>query len=269
MPNNVRNETVKIRNQTLKDLKRIYHNEWDGISEDIEEFVTEMSLNDEASTQAQRLRYAEKSGKKNTLVKLIASGAVLANTKAINRINKGMDKIYNINANDVSKYIYQKTKVTIVTKDINIQSLLGKYTKRRYNNATDNKYVSRQVLGEIDNMLKVGYGTKKIANRLEKVYNFNRTSAFRTTLTETTRIQSVGRFDVMQEASKRGFIFKKIWKHAHYTKRPREWHLEMDGETRDLNKPFSNGLMMPGEAGAPAEEVINCHCYLDEELVDW
>lgn len=266
--NRVRKETVAIRNKTIADLKRIYAAQWDEISEEFERLVNQMTLEDLKATQTARLKHADNNGK-GELVALITGAAVLANTRAIKRINSGMAKIYTLNADDVASYAFKKSGKEIFTKEVTIQSLLGKHTKKRYNQASDSKYVSRQVVREIDRMLKQGVGTKKISQRLNKVYNFNRTSAFRTTLTETTRIQSRGRFDTMNEAKKKGLVFKKIWKHGVFIKKPRDWHVDMAGEVRDLDEPFSNGLMMPGEDNAPAEEVINCHCYLDEELVDW
>lgn len=269
MPNRVRAETLNIRNQTLSSLKRIYASEWNEIGKDVERLVEEIHLDEEESTQAERLRHAEKDGNKSKLIALLVGASLLANAKGIKRINSGMDKVYSVNANDIISYVIKKTGVEIFAKEVSIQSLLGKYTKRRYSQATDTKYVSKQVMREINGMLRAGEGTRKIAARLQKVYNFNRTSAFRTTRTETTRIESRGRFDTMDAAAKKGFVFKKIWRHSHASKDPRDWHVAMNGETRDLDKPFSNGLMMPGETGAPAEEVINCACYLDEELVDW
>lgn len=272
MPNRVRNKTVKIRNQTLADLKRIYAAEWREIGEDVERLVEEMYLDPEESTQSERLKHAEKNGNKNKLVALIVAAVILANTKAIKRINSGMGKIYTINADDVVSYVAAKTGVTLYARDVKIASLLGKHTKRRYDRAVDNKYVSRQVMQEITDMLKRGEGTRKIAARLKKVYNFNRTSAFRTTLTETTRIQSRGRLDVMQEATKRGLVFKKIWRHGIHVAAPRDWHVAADGQTADLDEPFHiDGAMMmhPGDVAGGAENNINCHCWLDEELISW
>lgn len=267
MPNRVRQQTIKIRNQTLADLKRIYAAEWREIGEDVERLVDEMWLDPEDSTQAERLKHAK--NKRDKLVDLIVAAAVLANTKAIKRINSGMDKVYTINANDVVSYVAAKTDVQLYAKDAKIQSLLGKYTKRRYDRATDSKYVSRQIMKEIKRMLKEGKSIDEITERLEKVYYFNRTSAIRTTMTETTRIQSIGRNNIMIAALLHNVKLKKIWRHAVHVAAPRHWHVYMDGEMRDLDEPFSNGLMFPGDPNGEAYEVINCHCYLDEILIDW
>lgn len=52
----------------------------------------------------------------------------------------------------------------------------------------------------------------------------------------------------------------KEWLHSGNRRAPREWHVDMDGEEAAMDEPFSNGLMFPGEQGAPAEEVVNCGC---------
>ena len=43
-------------------------------------------------------------------------------------------------------------------------------------------------------------------------------------------------------------------------------HAGVDGEIRQLEDPFSNGLMFPGDPDADAAETINCRCTLGYEL---
>jgi uncharacterized short protein YbdD (DUF466 family) len=52
---------------------------------------------------------------------------------------------------------------------------------------------------------------------------------------------------------------KKIWQTA-LDGLVRDSHASMHGESVGLDQRFSNGLLYPGEAGAPAEEVINDRC---------
>ena len=44
----------------------------------------------------------------------------------------------------------------------------------------------------------------------------------------------------------------------------RESHRLVDKEWRELEEPFSNGLMYPKEPGAPAAERCNCRCIFDD-----
>jgi len=44
---------------------------------------------------------------------------------------------------------------------------------------------------------------------------------------------------------------------------PRSAHAAMDGETVELNTPFSNGMNGPGDYSGGADEVANCNCSMD------
>lgn len=67
---------------------------------------------------------------------------------------------------------------------------------------------------------------------------------------------------------------KKIWRTARDA-RVRDSHSVLAGQARPMDERFGNGLLYPGEPGAPASEVINCRCiaehridFLAEELGD-
>lgn len=45
--------------------------------------------------------------------------------------------------------------------------------------------------------------------------------------------------------------------------RTRDSHARLDGEIRELDEKFSNGLMFPGDPSGRPEEVINCRCTSD------
>lgn len=42
--------------------------------------------------------------------------------------------------------------------------------------------------------------------------------------------------------------------------RTRDSHRRVDGEIRELDEKFSNGLMFPGDPSGGAAEVVNCRC---------
>lgn len=44
--------------------------------------------------------------------------------------------------------------------------------------------------------------------------------------------------------------------------RTRSSHARVDGEIRENNEKFSNGLLYPGDPSGSAAEVINCRCAL-------
>ena len=55
---------------------------------------------------------------------------------------------------------------------------------------------------------------------------------------------------------------EKTWWHVGGGKTDRESHLKCDKETIPANETFSCGLKHPHQLGAPASEIINCHCEL-------
>ena len=85
--------------------------------------------------------------------------------------------------------------------------------------------------------------------------------AMRIARTEGHRIQVQGSMDACYKAKDMGADVVKQWDSA-LDARTRESHQVVDGEIRELDEPFSNGLMFPGDPKGRAGEVINCRCAL-------
>ena len=116
-----------------------------------------------------------------------------------------------------------------------------------------------------------GETVDKVAARLAAVTDMNYNSAVRNATTMTTSAQNAGRNDSIIRAEQMGVKIQKRWL-ATLDGHTRPSHRQTDGEVRDINKPFSNGLQYPGDPhGAPAE-VYNCRCCLvslvDEQQVE-
>ena len=77
--------------------------------------------------------------------------------------------------------------------------------------------------------------------------------------TEGHRIQQQSNYDAQQRAKGIGADVVKQWD-ATLDSRTRESHAAVDGEIREIDKPFSNGLMFPGDPSGAAAEVCNCRC---------
>lgn len=67
--------------------------------------------------------------------------------------------------------------------------------------------------------------------------------------------------DSYKAASDMGIKLRKKWL-ATRDERTRDSHASINGEVVDWDKPFSNGLMFPGDPSGPAAEVYNCRCAL-------
>lgn len=79
--------------------------------------------------------------------------------------------------------------------------------------------------------------------------------------TEGHRIQCQGTMDACHKAKEKGADVVKQWD-ATLDGKTRDSHARVDGEIREIDKPFSNGLMFPGDPDGGAAEVCNCRCAL-------
>lgn len=77
--------------------------------------------------------------------------------------------------------------------------------------------------------------------------------------TEGHRIQQTSSRDAQYAAKKKGADVLKQWD-ATLDGRTRDSHARVDGEIKELDEKFSNGLMFPGDPSGGAAEVVNCRC---------
>ena len=101
----------------------------------------------------------------------------------------------------------------------------------------------------------------KIAGRLSKVTGMNETAAIRNARTMVTGAENKGRQDSYARATADGIILERTWI-ATNDSRTRHSHAVLDGETKQIDTPFSNGLMYPGDPDGEPSEVYNCRCTL-------
>lgn len=87
--------------------------------------------------------------------------------------------------------------------------------------------------------------------------------ALRIARTEGHRIQVQGTMDACFKAKEKGADVVKQWDST-LDDSTRESHQKVDGEIRELDEEFSNGLMFPGDPSGGASEVVNCRCALLE-----
>lgn len=133
----------------------------------------------------------------------------------------------------------------------------------------DERWNTKQINANVTQGILQGESIGKIAKRLEPIMNNNREAALRNARTLVGSAQNAGRMDRYKELAKQGAIMKKIWI-ATGDNRTRDWHLEMDGQTVDLNEPFVDGngneLMFPKDPEAAPETVYNCRCTMKSKI---
>lgn len=103
----------------------------------------------------------------------------------------------------------------------------------------------------------VGKDPKVAADGVRRLADMNRGAALRRARTAINGAENAGRMDAMTD--KGGY---KRWV-AVMDERTRVSHASINGEVVEVEEPFSNGLMYPGDPSGPPEEVYNCRCKVE------
>lgn len=119
--------------------------------------------------------------------------------------------------------------------------------------------LKKTITQEISRGIASGLTYSDIARNINNVSSSGLYNAKRIARTEGHRIQQTSSRDAQYAAKKKGCDVVKQWD-ASLDGRTRDSHARVDGEIRELDEEFSNGLMFPGDPSGSAAEVINCRC---------
>lgn len=133
----------------------------------------------------------------------------------------------------------------------------------------DVKQLKKNIASEISRGISTGASYSQIAQQIKGqmvgVYDKKSGGALyraeTIARTEGHRVQIQSAMDASQKAKEKGCDVLKQWDSS-LDKRTRPSHRRVDGEIKELDEPFSNGLMYPGDSEGGAGEVVNCRCAL-------
>lgn len=151
--------------------------------------------------------------------------------------------------------INQESMVTAVQLDSKISR--GLYTRL----GEDVGMLKLKITAQVSRSIATGMTYAQTAQQLAGYTRIGYNNAIRIARTEGHRIQCAATMDACEGAKDRGADVVKEWD-ATMDAKTRDSHVAVDGEIRELNEPFSNGLQYPGDPSGPAAEVINCRCAL-------
>ena len=115
----------------------------------------------------------------------------------------------------------------------------------------------------VNHGIKHGRTTTEVADELNKVTNMDLNAAYRAARTACTNAENQGKLTAMLVLrEKYGVDVKKQWYATLSDNRTRTSHREIHGEIRELEEPFSNGLLYPADPDGDPSEVWNCRCTL-------
>lgn len=119
--------------------------------------------------------------------------------------------------------------------------------------------LKKTITQEISRGVASGLAYRDIARNIGNVSGAPLSRAKTIARTEGHRIQQMSTVDAQQAAKAKGANVVKQWD-ATLDGRTRDSHRRVDGEVRELDEKFSNGLMFPGDPNGGAAEVVNCRC---------
>ncbi len=119
--------------------------------------------------------------------------------------------------------------------------------------------MKKAIQSELTRGIAMGLGWDEIARNLSNTTKAPLAHAKTIARTEGHRIQEKAAYDAFQKAKSRGADVLKQWDST-LDGKTRDSHRRVDGELREDEKKFSNGLLYPGDPDGEAEEVVNCRC---------
>lgn len=211
----------------------------------------------------------------NKLLQAIDKELIKASDTAYKYINGDVPQIYAVNYNTIAEiirtsdvsigYSFNVVDKNVIAEMIERKELMLPPSKKT-NISKMQKWNNKHVNAEILQGILQGESIPKIAQRLQNVCGSNRAVAIRNARTMITASQNSGRIAGFRQAESDGVIMKKVWI-ATEDSRTRKSHLSINNEMQDNDKPFSNGLMFPGDWSGRPEEVYNCRCTLGAEIL--
>lgn len=155
-----------------------------------------------------------------------------------------------------------------VTRAVQLDS---KISNGLYNHmGEDISGLKKHIASELSRGISTGMTFNQIAQQLsfKMIGTYNNSGgslayAKRIVRTEGHRIQCQAAMDACYKGKEMGADVVKQWDSTLDAK-TRESHAQVDGEIKDLDEKFSNGLMFPGDPSGGAAEVVNCRCALLE-----
>lgn len=149
--------------------------------------------------------------------------------------------------------IDQKAVVRAVLTDSKVSG--GLYARL----GVDIDKLKKSITQEISRGIATDMGYDDIARNIANVSKAPLNRAKTIARTESHRIQLTSTADAQQVAKDRGADVVKQWD-ATLDGKTRPSHQMVDGEIREIDEKFSNGLMRPGDPSGRAAEVVNCRC---------
>lgn len=255
-------ETDKLIEHIEKELNHAYSECFKTLKKKLKDIYLKLDM---SLPEEERVKLLNQSKRIQKLINSMAIEIQSVNKNAVEMVRENTYTCYAIN-HDYSTFILEHssgldTGYNVFNREAVKRLLKGEelpFTLIAYDELTDKSRIVRELTRQLTQSIILGESITKMAKRIQDVTNKNYKSSVTIARTEMTRVQNAGRLDSFKRGEALGLKLKKKWIST-IDSRTRVSHAKLMGETVDLDKPFSNGLMHPGGVGK-ASEVINCRC---------
>lgn len=260
----------------LKELERQYGKALKDINEKVKGFQADIDLLDQALSQDgldETARALLQSQQRSKIYQQNYQRALQGQVSGI------LDKMHGDNYGTIDKYLngcyetgYVGTMYSIAGQGVPLvipvdqaAAVKAVLTDSKVSNGlyaalgVDVKKLKKTITQEISRGIASSLPYSDIARNISSVSKAPLSRAKTIARTEGHRIQQTSARDAQYAAKKKGADVVKQWDAA-LDGRTRPSHARVDGEIRELDEKFSNGLMYPGDPSGGAAEVVNCRC---------
>lgn len=208
----------------------------------------------------------------------------LVNTTQIAKsiANGYMPEVYALNANYATYEIEKETQMDtsftlynaqaverLIKDDPEVLKPPGKQMEDKIAKGEAVRWEKGQIQSVTIQAILQGESVKNMAKRISRdLCVKDKNAALRYARTAVNGAENAGRLDSFRRAKAMGIDLKKMWV-ASPDGRTRDWHVDLDGQTVDVEKPFSNELgdiMYPGDSTADPANVWNCRCTMVSQI---
>ena len=209
-------------------------------------------------------------GKRFTAMKEdIARQLLNVNQIATAYINGELPEVYALNYNALADTVDGVGGYSFTLTDADTVRHLATTDKsllplRELDPAKDIPWNMKKINSQVLQGVIQGESIPKIAKRIGNVQEMNKDAAIRSARTIVTGAENKGRMDSYKRAQDDGIILEKEWLAA-IDSRTRDWHIDSNGVSLPIDKPFHNDfgdIMFPGDPSADGANVYNCRCTL-------
>lgn len=252
--------TVKYEKRVLKELEKVYKEALDNIDDKVLELIARKDANEDYVVYQAEFQNMLKEQIQASLDMLHFKEYTTVNDYLVDCYNTGFTSaMYNIQTQGIPLVIpiSQEDIIRAITNDTKLSDSL-------YNSLGKNiKTLKKQITQTLSVGIATSQSYSDISRNLSNVAQVNRNKTMRIARTEGHRIQQASNYNACKKAYSKGANIVKQWSST-LDNRTRDSHRQVDGEIRELDEYFSNGLLIPGDKDAPACEVVNCRCTISQ-----